>query len=457
LNKKIFSVNFSAKITANSDRQGDFTMNGKLSSEHLLNIIYNAFKLVPDPEDKPSRRIKLIDCLMSGYALFSLKYPSLLQFDGSCQVEITKHNLEKLYKVNRAPSDTYMRERLDEIDPKKYLRKSFKRLLSRLQRSSYLKLFEFYKGRYLVALDGTGYFQSDDIHCENCCEKNHRDGRKSYYHQILTGALLHPDHKVVLPFAPEPIMKSDGMKKNDCERRAAERFLDDFRREHPHMKVIITGDGLFSNGPFIKRLKEDNHRFILVAKEADHKYLFEEFRGLAKEAYTMRRENTEHRFKYMNGLPLNDSHLDCLVNVLEYWEISKKGKTQHWVWITDIHLSKETVYQVMRGGRARWKIENETFNTLKNQGYHFEHNFGHGRKYLSTVMAYLVNLAFFVDQLRQLCCKAFKKALVRLKRKRNIWDQQRMLFLTYFVDDWETFVGALAQGHKGSKLLLDTS
>lgn len=431
-------------------------MKGKLSSKSLLNIIYNSLSKVPEQKNSKNRGISLIDSLMSGYALFSLKYASLLQFDQNYhRADITKHNLKSLYMVEKAPSDTYMREKLDEVDPK-HLRKSFNRLLAEFQRSNYLKLFEFYEGRYLLPLDGTGYFHSYDIHCDNCCEKHHKDGRVSYYHQMLGGALVHPDYKIALPFAPEPIMKTDGAKKNDCERRSAERFLTDFRREHPHMKVIITGDGLFSNGPFIKRLNTDKHSFILVAKEKDHKYLLAEFRALAKDEYRLTREGTRHVFKYMNGLSLNESHLDCLVNVLEYWEY-KKGKTQHWVWVTDIPLTKKTVYQVMRGGRARCKIENETFNTLKNQGYQFEHNFGHGKKNLSTVFAYLMNLAFFVDQLKQLCCKEFKKAVIRLGNKKRFWEEQRGLFFHYFIDSWDALMNALAYGHRGARLEPDTS
>ncbi len=436
-------------------------MKGKLSGENLLNIVYTTLNKITDSSFKDMRKIKLIDCLMSGYALFSLKYSSLLQFDKNNREEgLIKNNLTNLYKVKEVPSDTYMREVLDLIEPNKHLRKPFKKLLAEFQRSNYLRLFEFYKGRYLMPLDGTGYFYSEEVHCENCCEKHHRDGKISYYHQMLSAALVHPDYKLAFPFAPEPIMKADGAKKNDCERRAAERLLDNFKREHPHMKVIITGDGLFSNGPYIKRLKKDGHMFILVAKENDHKNLFEEFRALSKDTYEMARGKTKHRFKYMNGLPLNDTHPDCLVNVLEYWEETgtKKGcKKQHWVWVTDIPLTKETVYQVMRGGRARCKIENETFNTLKNQGYHFEHNFGHGKKHLSTVFVYLMNLAFFVDQLRQLCCKQFKTALKRLGSKKEFWDKQRILFFGYFIDSWEALMNSLAYGHKGAKLEPNTS
>jgi hypothetical protein len=94
----------------------------------------------------------------------------------------------------------------------------------------------------------------------------------------------------------------------------------------------------------------------LVAKEKDLKYLFSEFRALPKEQYDIQEKRITHRFEWANGHVLNDSHPDCLVNVLEYWEEHANGKTQHWVWVTDIPLTEENVYQIMRGGRARHKM-----------------------------------------------------------------------------------------------------
>jgi len=193
-----------------------------------------------------------------------------------------------------------------------------------------------------------------------------------------------------------------------------------------------------------------------VAKESDHKNLFEEFRALPGEEYEMRRDGKSHKFRFENKLSLNDANPDCIVNVLEYLEIPDKGKARRWVWVTDIHLSKNNVYQIMRGGRARWKIENETFNTLKNQGYQFEHNFGHGKRHLSTVFAYLMLLAFLIDQLQQLCCKQFKKALKKWKTKSRLWDKMKNYFFSFLIDSWDDFMTALAIGHK-TKLILDTS
>jgi len=118
------------------------------------------------------------------------------------------------------------------------------------QRGKVVERFSYYDGHYLLSIDGTGYFSSHEIHCKHCCEKHHRNGDITYYHQMLGAALVHPEHSHVLPLAPEPIIKQDGVKKNDCERNAGKRL----RQTHPHLKFIVIEDGLASNGPHIKKL-----------------------------------------------------------------------------------------------------------------------------------------------------------------------------------------------------------
>jgi len=99
----------------------------------------------------------------------------------------------------------------------------------------------------------------------------------------------------------------------------------------------------------------------------------------------------------LNNAPLNDANFELEVNFLEYWEIKPSGKTTHFSRVTDIPIIPDNLVRLMRAARARWKVENETFNTLKNHGYHFEHNFGHGYHQLSTVMVHLMMLAFLID------------------------------------------------------------
>ena len=134
-------------------------------------------------------------------------------------------------------------------------------------------------------------------------------------------------------------------------------------------------------------------------------------------------------------------------------------RVQHFSWVTDLRVNKRNVYALMRGGRARWKIENETFNTLKNQGYNFEHNYGHGMKNLSVVFATVMMLAFLVDQTQQLCCALFRAVWAKLGSKRLLWERMRALFYTYQLDSMRALFEALFYGFEKSRpiLSLDSS
>jgi hypothetical protein len=380
------------------------------------------------------------DCLMSGLALFTFKFPSLLQFDGATRLDDgLGQNIKALFQLNHsAPSDTYMRERLDEIDPS-VSRGAFTKIFALLQRSHHLDHFQF-MGRYLISLDGTGVFSSSSIHCSNCCVKEHRNGTKTYYHQILAAALVHPDQKVVYPLAPEPIMKEDGSQKNDCERNATKRWVQDFKREHPHLKATILADGLACNEPLIRLLQENNLSYILVCKEGDHTYLKNWIDALGPEDM-MQKETISptgtYRYAIMKDVPLKDGPNAPSVTVVSFQETTPKSKRK-WLWVTDLDVTLENVKEFTKGARSRWKIENETFNTLKNQGYQFEHNFGHGNKYLHRVLTSLMMLAFFIDQCLQAVNKRFQAALAHLGSKRALWDRMRNAIFHWLLPDFET-------------------
>ncbi|MCP5496166.1 MAG: transposase [Leptospiraceae bacterium] len=373
--------------------------------------------------------ITLADSLMSGFAMFSLKDPSLLQFDNRRIAE--DQNLHNIYLIEQAPSDTRMREINDGVDPFS-LSKVFRAIFRVAQRGKVLEKMEFYEGYYLVAGDGTGYFSSNTIHCENCLIKTSSKNGVTYYHQMYCMAIVKPGEKGVIPLTPEPIIKQDGNSKNDCERNASKRAIERLRREHPHLRIILTEDGLASNAPHIRDLKEFNIRFLIIANEGDHKFLFRcvgEKEELGKVSFVRKEiEGIKKVFRFINGVPLNSSNMDLLVNFLEYWEIDKKGKILHFAWVTDITLKEENLETMVAGGRAKWKIENETFNTLKNQGYHFEHNYGHGSKNLSVVFAFLMMLAFLVDQIQQLACGLFNAVWSVKKTKLALWEDVRSYF-----------------------------
>jgi Transposase DDE domain len=419
-----------------------------LSADSLVRLLRARFDRIADPRGR-NADIPLGDALMSAFAMFALKDPSLLAFDER-RLD-PNDNFRSIYLLDRIPCDTQMRAILDPVAPAA-LRPVFSDIFRRLQRGKVLERFVYLNGHYLISLDGTKYFSSKKVHCPSCLVKHHRNGSVTYQHQMLGACLVHPDLKEVIPLAPEPIINQDGHNKNDCERNATRRWLQHFRREHPRLPVIVIEDALSANAPHLRDLRDHGMHYIISVKPGDHAFLFQQLHDADQAGRTQTLTEVEpatgmlHHYRFHHNVPLNESNPDELVNVLEYWEIDRHGNGQYFSWITDLALSPDSVYAVMRGGRARWKIENETFNTLKNQGYHFEHNYGHGVQNLSVVLALLMLLAFLVDQTQQLCCPLFQAAWRKAGSKRHLWEEVRTFFRIFRFDSWAELLTALIRG-----------
>jgi hypothetical protein len=258
------------------------TFRKMLGMPGMLRSIHKIFSKICDPKTfTSSPSISIADHLMSGLAVFGLKCPSLLDYDKKRTNETTAQNLRDLYLVSNPPSDTYLRERLDDVNPD-VLRPTFKKIFAHFQRGKGLEEFEFFNGYVLISGDGTGHFSSGKIACCHCCKKELSNGNKTYYHQMFAACVVHPDKRNVIPLCPEPILNQDGSTKNDCERNACKRFLENFRREHPHLKAILTGDGLTSNAPYISMVESFQLKYILGAKPGDHEFLFEQLEASKK-------------------------------------------------------------------------------------------------------------------------------------------------------------------------------
>ncbi len=404
-----------------------------LSFDPLIQQVRLRAEQLPDSRDRADCTYSVADALMSGIALFTLKDPSLLAFQER-RIDV---NMKNLFCIQQVPSDTQMREILDPLDPD-LLRPMFNDVLRELQRGKALEPYAFLDGYCLVSIDGSGYYSSKNVHCGSCLEKkNSRTGEITYQHQMLAAAVVHPDLRQVIPLAPEPIIKQDGNNKNDCERNASKRLLEKIRDEHPHWKLIVVEDGLASNAPHIRQLKRLHMSFLLGAKPDDHGYLFDEVSKAEAEgrATTLhwtddtKKKTVECEIRFAHQLPLNKSNEDLLVNFLQYTEYASDGSIlKRFSWVTDLTITSDNARHLIRGGRARWKIENETFNTLKNQGYQFGHNFGHGKQNLSTIFVMLMMLAFLVDQTQELCCPLFQAVRKKRGTRRSLWDHQRSHF-----------------------------
>ena len=361
-----------------------------LNADALFATMRSGFEKVKD--HRPGQvQHTLADTLMSAFTMFSLKDPSLLAFDGRRLDD--PDNLKTIYGMTTIPCDTSMREILDPVDPD-LIRPLFKDAFRPLQRGK---------------------------------------------------VVVHPDFREVIPLYPEIIRKQDGATKQDCERNAVRRMLVKLRQDHPHMKFIINEDSLASNAPHVRDLQELGFNYILGAKEGDHKFLFEYVEQAVEDGRAVelvfpdeKKEEVSHCFRIIYDAPLNKGNQDIRVTFVEYWEENPdRKKLLHFSWITDLPVTPDNVHEFMRGARARWKIENETFNTLKNQGYHFGHNFGLGKQHLSEVFVHLMMLAFLVDQIQQLCCPLFQAARKLYRTNRSFWEKVRYHFYGYVLNTME--------------------
>jgi len=415
-----------------------------LSFNALRKMLSRRFLEIPDFRQEAKVEHVVHDVLMSGFAMMFYQDISLLQFQQRLQEAIHKNNLQTLFQVASIPKDSQMREVIDGVESRE-LEPLFEEFFRPLQRGKHLEGYRVLRDYYLISIDGSGYFSSDKIHCSGCLKKETKKGKIGYEHKIVQAALMHPGKRQVLPLAPEEVKNIDGGDKQDCEIEAGKRLVRKIRRSHFKLKIILVGDSLYSKQPFMEELAEEGMRYVLVVKEDDHKLLMEwvnEQRQL-KEVSRLEVKDKKgrlHIYEWINEVPLNGNKKTLWVNYFEYWLVNEGKVTYHNGWVTDFTVGEGNVEELVRIGRCRWKIENETFNTLKNQGYHIEHNFGHGEKHLSINFLLLNLLAFFMHQIFELTDPLYQECRRAFGSRRNLWDHLRSSIHLLIFPDWETLL-----------------
>lgn len=439
----------------------------RVKIDQLINVLRESFDKVQDPRNG-TKIIPLNDFLMSSYAVFSLKYPSLLRFDQHSKEDIGP-NIKALFGLENLPSDTHLRDIMDEINPRQ-LRRIFTSLFAELQSTKILTNYEFIDvegfSHYLTSIDGTSYFSSHKVSCDQCIRYNDKgDPAKEirFGHSVLAASLVHPDQREVFSFCPEPIVLQDGANKNDCELNAFKRFVADFRREHHKLRTVFVLDALYASTTVIELLKTQKIPFIIGVKTT-HDLLMSQIKEEKNKGMTgslvevefrgekiLKKLETVYLFSNQIRLFQKEAPLVNFVECQENLTWTDKNGAEHrekktYTWITDIWVTKENVKTIARGGRARWKIENETFNTLKNQGYYLEHNYGHGDKNLSVNMVTMMFTAFLVDQIQQACCQTFKKAFTTMgERPSHFWERVLVIFKSWVIDCWDDIFSIISE------------
>lgn len=408
----------------------------------LLDSIGQHVDLIPEIRQTDRIQYPLQDFYRSGFALFYLQDPSLLEFQKRFQEQVQSNNLNTVFGVESIPKDTQLR---DVVDMHGYsaLNGVFSEYFRRLQRAKQLNQYQFYEGRYLITLDGSEYFNSEKVQCELCLQRKKSSGTVEYYHQILQPALVHPQFSQVIPLAPEFIRVQDGSSKQDCETNAGKRAVQQIRSDHPQLSAIILGDSLYSTGPFVRYLQQLRFSFFLVAKPGDHKSLYQDIEGLRRGDLLDRLETENKKgqpclFEWVNQVDLNGQSDSPTVNYMQLTIFDSQGQISYRnSWVTDILVTVDNVEHLVQGARTRWKIENEGFNTLKNQGYHLEHNFGHGKKNLSEAFFILNMLAFFMHQIFELVDRLYQQVRASFSARTEYWNAVRSSFRMFIFDSWD--------------------
>jgi hypothetical protein len=407
--------------------------------EVYTSVILPHFEELEEQHPRRSNaRFKVNQICRAGFAIYSLKSSSLLDFRPKTEAEV--QNLATCFGIKKLPSDNGLRDVLDVVDHDK-MRSGLDKTMDYLRDQEVLDDY-LLDGDYLVfSVDGVKHYSSKSLHCDCCLTRHHRDGTTTYQHQLLAAALVKPGAPEVFVVDAEPIVQQDGHDKNDCERTSAKRLLDRMASLYSSERVVYAMDALYGCAPIIELITQasPSWSYVINAKVDGHKHLVKQF-NMANENDQVHWQKRKHKGEkitigYCNRLSLNAANPEVKTNFVVAYVTDKKGKETTFMYMTNLTVTTDSVMRVLDIGRSRWKVENEVFNTLKNQQYNFEHNFGHGKKNTATNFAYLMLLAFNVDQIRQYGSRLFRSIWKGLKSKKATWDAIRTVFKMVIVDN----------------------
>ena len=337
---------------------------------------------------------------------------------------------------------------LDDVEPSS-LYELFDDALAALETAGALPSLTSPDGYTLIVLDGTQYFCSNKLSCRNCSTHKHANGQIDYFHTVVAAAVVKPGKNWVLPLRPEFVEPQQGYDKQDCESRAARRWLTLNASRYSKLNPIYLGDDIYSKQPVCEEVLAAGAHFLFVCKPDSHKTIAEYLTGVEVPSLSRKIKRGKKVFLYtwrwMPALPIRDGKDALKVNWLEIAIRDANGKiTYRNSFITDLPVGPDNVETLAAGGRARWKIENETFNTLKTKGYNLEHNFGHGKNNLSAVLATLNLIAFAIHRAAELADTAWKAALHVAGARVRFFNNLRALTAYLLFPSWQSLLQTLA-------------
>lgn len=412
----------------------------------LVERIRRAFSAFPDGrKGGNNQKYAIEDAALSAFSVFFTQSPSFLDYQRRMQKQRGRSNAQSLFGVHQIPSDNQIRNLLDMVPPE-----TVSPLLAdigeQLYRHGYLDPFRVLDGQLLIALDGTDCFASEKISCPCCTQQERRDGSLLYRHIALTPVIVAPGQSRVVPLAPEFVQPQDGAEKQDCELNAAKRWLAAWGDRYAAWGVTLLGDDLYCHQPLCEDALARGFQVLFVCKPDSHGVLYEwvsdfertgDLQTLERTIWNGRQRLTE-RYRFINQVPLCNRDDALLLNWCELTVTNTNGKEVFRnAWATSHHLHAGTVAAIATAGRTRSKIENENNNVLKNQGYHFEHNFGHGKQHLANLLATLIVLAYLVHTTLDWIDVCYRTVRGLLPSRRTFFEHLRALLQYLSFESWD--------------------
>jgi hypothetical protein len=412
---------------------------------------------LPDPRTGDNTQYSMADIALAAFSVFFTQCPSFLSFQCNMEQVRGRNNARSLFQVQAIPTDNHIRQTLDSVAPEP-LMALFDDLLRGYDEHGLLTAMRAVQNTRLIALDATWYFssQSKTIHCPNCSCIRHGDGRTTHFHSAITPVIVSPGHAQVVPLRPEFITPQDGHEKQDCEIAAAKRWLAAHAARYTTGNDTLLGDDLYAHQPFCRQVLLYGFHFLFTCKPASHPHLTQWVEALVpgRDLHTLalrtkgqsnRREH--HTYRWAHAVPLTDADDALKVNWCDVTVTDDAGQTiYHNAWITDRELTADTVAGWVAAGRARWKIENENNNVLKTKGYHLEHNFGHGKEHLSSLLATMNLLAFGLHTLLELADADYQLIRTKVGARRTFFEHLRALTTYLHFENWTRLMDFMMRG-----------
>lgn len=427
------------------------------SARSLIDKIRAAFSTLPDSrKTATSNHLKYAveDAALSAFSVFFTQSPSFLDYQVRMQKAYGKNNAQSLFGVHRIPSANQVRNILDPIPPQTVY-PVFAEISDGLYRHGYLKAYRRPQDTLLIALDGTDFFSSEKISCPHCTRQTLKNGKTLHRHTAVTPVIVAPGQPQVVPLPPEFVRPQDGLEKQDCELAAAKRWLEAWGAHYAPWGVTLLGDDLYCHQDFCQQAIAQGFHLLLVCKPDSHPTLYEwlddfertdDVRVVERTRWNGTQRITE-RYRYMSHLPLRNSDDALMLNWCELTESDENGKQLYRnSWVTTHVINDGSVVDIAASGRCRWKIENENNNVLKNHGYHFDHNFGHGQQHLANLIATLGLLAYLLHTTLDWIDVNYHAVRGLLPSRRTFFEHLRALTQYIPFDHWDHLMLFMLKG-----------